>query len=95
MSRAPKHRFAGPANSGCWERTAGIQSADGKIFFTTNSDALGQLPFLYWSEDYGETYKASKSLPQAYSDVGECGIAFLKSAQDGKCNAWFANSRVT
>ena len=64
--------------------SAGIQSADGRIYFTSNSDALGQFAFLYWSEDYGQTYQASKSLPQVYSDVGECGIAFQVSEQDGR-----------
>ena len=64
--------------------SAGIQSASGRIYFTSNSDALGQFAFMYWSEDFGQTYKASASLPKQYSDVGECGITFLVSARDGR-----------
>eukprot|EP01047_Picozoa_sp_COSAG01_P018720 COSAG01_NODE_1020_length_12097_cov_3.014919_12_plen_590_part_00 len=78
-------KYAGQPNlGGEIGPAAGIQDARGRIYFTSNSNALGQFPFLYWSDTFGHTWKASPSLPRQYSDVGECGITFLVSERDGR-----------
>mmetsp|Transcript_14680 Transcript_14680/g.45403 ORF Transcript_14680/g.45403 Transcript_14680/m.45403 type:complete len:355 (-) Transcript_14680:21-1085(-) len=61
--------------------SAGLQSASGSIYFSAyqnqHSDKVEH--FLYWSDDYGSTWKSS---PVVY-DLGECSMDFETSAAVG------------
>ena len=61
--------------------SAGLQSASGSIYFSAyqnqHSDKVEH--FLYWSDDYGSTWKSS---PIVY-DLGECSMDFETSAAVG------------
>lgn len=57
--------------------SVGIQSAAGIIYF---SMVFGEQHWLYWSKDLGATWASSTPV----TGLGECSIAFLVSAADGR-----------
>ena len=62
--------------------SVGIQAADGTIYFSTRGAGavVGTGGWLYWSKDFGKTWRASAATKGAAS---ECSIAFKVSAADG------------
>jgi hypothetical protein len=59
--------------------SVGIQASDGSIYFSV-IDTAGSGHFLFFSKDYGKTWRASTPVP----GLGECSIAFLVSPSDGR-----------
>ena len=69
----------------------GIQAKSGRIYFSAHlaytywtgvgwKGDSSDVAFLYWSDDYGVTWRSSPSL----SGLNECTIAFLVDAADGR-----------
>ena len=59
--------------------SVGLQAADGTLYYSAcQTDGSGH--FLYWSKDLGTSWVASKGV----KGLGECSIAFLVDAKDGR-----------
>ena len=84
--------------------SVGIQAATGRIFFSAHlaysywtagwAGADTDVAFLYWSDDFGRSWRASESVP----GLNECSISFLVDAHDGRvlmnCRTTSGNPRA-
>lgn len=59
--------------------SVGLQADDGTLYYSAcQTDGSGH--FLYWSRDFGKSWTSSKGI----RGLGECSIAFLVDAKDGR-----------
>jgi hypothetical protein len=62
--------------------SVGLQADDGTIFFSARQPERGT--FLYWSSDFGASWRASELVPTDEFGLDECSIAWLRNSSDGE-----------